>query len=98
MKTFLINEQYKKTTKGGKWLCRVFLIEKSQAKKWYLPSWNTCLYDITRRVAELWNREKQFDWLVLTIHYWSWTGMSVIEEILKVNWGNDINIVDVSIF
>lgn len=86
MKTFLINEQYKKTTKGGKWLCRVFILEDWEIK------------DITRRVAELWNREKQFDWLVLTIHYWSWTGMSVIEEILKVNWGNDINIVDVSIF
>lgn len=86
MKTFLINEQYKKTTKGGKWLCRVFLLEDWEIK------------DITRRIAELWNREKQFDWINLTIHYWSWTGIMVIKNILKVNWGNDINIVDVSIF
>lgn len=42
MKTFLINEQYKKTTKGGKWLCRVFLLEDWEIK------------DITRRIAELW--------------------------------------------
>lgn len=87
MKTFLINEQYKKTTKGGKWLCRVFLvIEKDD------------IVDITRRIAELWNREKQFDWINLTIHYWSWTGIMVIENILKVNWWNDIYIKDVSIF
>jgi len=86
MKTFLINEQYKKTTKGGKWLCRVFILEDWEIK------------DITRRVSELWNREKQYDWINLTVHYWSWTGIMVIKNILKVNWGNDINIVDVSIF
>lgn len=86
MRTFLINEVYKKTRLGGKWLCRVFILEDWEIK------------DITRRIAELWNREKQFDWINLTIHYWSWTWRMVIEEILKVNWGDDITIKDVSIF
>ncbi len=86
MKTFLINEQYKKTTKGGKWLCRVFILEDWEIK------------DITRRIAELMNREKQFDWLVLTIHYWSWTGIMNISEAIKVNRWDDVIIKDVSIF
>lgn len=86
MRTFLINEVYKKTTKGGKWLCRVFILEDWEIK------------DITRRVAELWNREKQYDWINLTVHYWSWTGYSIISELLKVNRWDDIMIKDVSIF
>ena len=86
MRTFLINEVKKKTTKGGKWLCRVFILEDWEIK------------DITRRVSELWNREKQYDWINLTVHYWSWTGIMVIENILKVHRWDDIMIKDVSIF
>ena len=92
---FLINEQKKKTSTGGKWLCRVFLVHDD--KKHYKNTGQQVV-DITKRISELMNREKQFDWINLTIHYWSWTGIMVIENILKVNWGNDINIVDVSIF
>lgn len=87
MKTFLINEVYKKTRLGGKWLCRVFLVVEKDD-----------IVDITRRVAELMNREKQFDWLVLTIHYWSGTGIMNISEAIKVNRWDDVIIKDVSIF
>jgi len=86
MKTFLINEQYKKTTKGGKWICRVFMLE------------NDTVEDITEIVAELWNSEKEYDWINLTIYYWSWTGYTVISEILRMNWWNSISIINVSIF
>jgi hypothetical protein len=41
MKTFLINEQYKKTIRGGKWLYKVSIWE------------NGIETDITKSVAEL---------------------------------------------
>lgn len=86
MKTFLINEVYKKTRLGGKWLCRVFILEDWEIK------------DITKRIAELMNREKQFDWINLTIHFWSGTGIMNISEAIKVNRWDDVIIKDVSIF
>lgn len=92
---FLINEQYKKTTKGGKWLCRVFLVHDD--KKHYKNTGQQVV-DITKRVAEIMNREKQFDWINLTIHYWSGTGSMNISEAIKVNRWDDVVIQDVSIF
>ena len=92
---FLINEQFKKTTKGGKGICRVFLVHDD--KKHY---WNTGdqVVDITKRMSEIMNREKQFDWLCLTIHYWSGTGFSILEMAIKVYRGEDVKIQNVSIF
>jgi hypothetical protein len=86
MTTFIINEVKKKTRTWWKGLCRVFILEDWKVK------------DITRRIAELWNREKQYDWINLTIHYWSWTWIMVIGNIIKVYRWDDINIFDVSIF
>lgn len=88
---FLINEQKKKTRLWGKWLCRVFLVQE-----WMQQPVN--VIDITRRIAELMNREKQFDWINLTIHYWSGTGNMIISEQLRKDFWNDIVIKDVSIF
>jgi hypothetical protein len=89
---FLINEQKKKTTKGGKGLCRVFLVHKTNA--YNRPQ----VEDITKRISEIMKREKQFDWVNLTIHYWSGTGAMIIKEALKLYWGNDIVVQDISIF
>ena len=86
MRQFLINEVKKKTSKWWKWLCRVFLVD----------DWD--VVDITKRISELWNREEQYDWINLVVHYWSWTWIMVIETILKVNRWDDIIIKDVSIF
>lgn len=47
---FLINEQKKNTTKGGKWLCRVFLVHDSC--KWWFA-------DITKRMSEMTKKQKQ---------------------------------------
>jgi len=95
MKTFLINEQYKKTTKGGKWLCRVFMVRDD--KQHIKHTWSHVV-DITKAVAEKSYRMNEFDWINLTIHYWSWTGQMVISEIIKKYFYSDANIVDVSIF
>ena len=86
---FLINEQYKKTSKGGKWLCRVFMVHDSC--KWWFA-------DITKRISELMNREKQYDWINLTIHFWSGTGAMCIWEAIKIHRWDDVVIQDVSIF
>ena len=88
---FLINEEKRKTTKGGKWLCRVFLVHEWMQQP-------VKITDITKRISELMNREKQFDWINLTIHYWSWTGVMCISESIKVNRWDDVVIQDVSIF
>lgn len=88
---FLINEQKKKTRLWGKWLCRVFLVQE-----WVQQPVN--VIDITKRIAELMNREKQFDWINLTIHFWSWTGIMNISEAIKVHRWDDVDIKDVSIF
>ena len=82
---FLINEQKKKTSKWWKWLCRVFLVDDE-------------VVDITKRMSEITKREKQYDWINLTIHYWNWTWTMILTEALKVHRGNDIEIKDVSIF
>lgn len=86
---FLINEQKKKTTRGGKWLCRVFLIQ---------TVWQLRCLDITERMSEITKREKQFDWVNLTIHYGSWTGSIVLTEAIRVHRGNDVEVQDISIF
>lgn len=86
---FLINEQKKKTRMGGKWLCRVFLINTLV---------NAQIVDITKRMSEITKREKQFDWVNLTIHYGSWTGSMVLTEAIRVHRGNDVEVQDVSIF
>jgi hypothetical protein len=54
--------------------------------------------DITKSVAELWNREEEYDWINLTIYYWDWDGGMIISEILRMNWWYDIDIVNVPIF
>ena len=86
---FLINEQKKKTNKWGKWLCRVFFIQNI---------WDVKCLDITKRISEIMNREKQYDWINLTIHFWSGTGVMNISEAIKVYRWDDVIIQDVSIF
>jgi len=86
MKTFLIKEQFKKTISGSKGLYRVFILEDDIET------------DITKSVAELWNREEEYDWINLTIYYWDWGGGMIISEILKENWWYDIDIVDMPMF
>lgn len=88
---FLINEQKKKTRLWGKWLCRVFMID-------YWKTEPNQFHDITETIAKKLWREKQFDWVNLTIHYWSGTGNMIISEQLKKDFWDDIVIKDVSIF
>lgn len=85
---FLINESKIKTKTGWKWLCRVFLIDES-CEKWFA--------DITERIAELSNRQNDYDWINLTIHYWSWTWAMVISNVINVNWWKS-EIINISIF
>lgn len=72
-------------------MCRVFLVQE-----WVQQPVN--VIDITKRIAELMNREKQFDWINLTIHFWSGTGIMNISEAIKVHRWDDVDIKDVSIF
>lgn len=88
-KMFIINEVKKKTRTGGKGLCRVFLIDDS------CGNW---IADITERIAEMSVWKECYDWVNLTINYGSWTGAMRIAEIIRLNRGNDSQIIDVSIF
>lgn len=91
MKTFLINEVKKKTKTWWKWLCRVFMIS-------YWPYEAIKIDDMTAVIADKLRLQDYFDWINLTIHYWSWTWQMVISQQLKEDFWNDVNIVDVSIF
>lgn len=91
MKRFIINEVKKKTSKWWKWLCRVFMI-------WYWPTNPLEVIDMTPVIADkllLWD---YYDWINLTIHYWSWTWRMVIEQQLREDFWDDVKIDDISIF
>lgn len=87
---FIINEQFKKTTTGGKWLCRVFLVQ-------YNWIYNECI-DVTKRIGELWVWLKYYDWSNLTINYGSGTWFMRISELIKNHRWEDTVTQNVSIF